>query len=169
MIITVTIYLRTRLQQTEITKQKQFVLTLEEQVAEKTASLKTQASDLTEALKKAEEATQLKSEFLANMSHEIRTPMNGVLGMLGLLKNSHLTKGQAHKVDIANSSANSLLTLINDILDFSKIEAGKLELEYIDFNLRDLLEKLAESIALSAQRNGVEIILDVTAIQTSFN
>ena len=161
------IYLRTRLQQIEIKRQKQFVLALEQQVSEKTASLNAQATDLTEALKKAEEATRLKSEFLANMSHEIRTPMNGVLGMLNLLKNSELTSEQEHRINVANSSANSLLTIINDILDFSKIEAGRLELEYIDFDLRKLLGNFAESIALSAQIKGVEIILDITDIHLS--
>ena len=158
------IKIRTRLQQAEIEQQKKFVFALEEQVSEKTASLKAQAKDLTEALEKAEEATQLKSKFLANMSHEIRTPMNGVLGMLDLLKNSRLTTEQAYRVDIANSSANSLLILINDILDFSKIEADRLELESIDFDIKSLLEDLAESIALIAQRKGVEVILDVSAM-----
>ena len=90
MVFTVLVFtginIRTRLQQAEIEQQKKFVFALEEQVSEKTASLKAQAKDLTEALEKAEEATQLKSKFLANMSHEIRTPMNGVLGMLDLLK-----------------------------------------------------------------------------------
>lgn len=167
MIVVIAIFLRTRLQQTEIEKQKQFVVTLEEQVNEKTASLKAQAAHLSVALTKAEEATKLKSEFLANMSHEIRTPMNGVLGMLDLLKNSELTKEQGHHVEIANSSANSMLTLINDILDLSKIEAGKLEFEFIDFDLRSLLENLTQSMAFSAQKKNVEIILDLTGLQSS--
>ncbi len=159
-----TIYLRTRIQRSEIIKQKNFVTALEEQVAEKTASLEAQAQDLQLALRKAEEATQLKSEFLANMSHEIRTPMNGVLGMLQLLGDSDLPLEHTHRVRIASSSAKSLLSLINDILDFSKIEAGRMEFEFIDFDIRRLLEELTESLALQAQLKNVEIYLDITSI-----
>ncbi|WP_080760245.1 hybrid sensor histidine kinase/response regulator [Pseudoalteromonas luteoviolacea] len=160
------VYLRTKLQKMEIRRQKQFVVQLEKQVSEKTASLETQARKLEGALKKAEEATRLKSEFLANMSHEIRTPMNGVIGMLELLKNSGLSSEQSHSVNIASTSAHSLLTLINDILDFSKIEADKLELEFVDFDIRLLLEHLSESMALAAQEKGVSIILDFADIKT---
>ena len=115
----------------------------------------------------AEDIVRHKAEFLASMSHEIRTPMNGVLGMLGLLMRSELSEQQYHRVKLATSSAESLLTIINDILDFSKVEAGKLDLEIIDFNLLSLLGEFAEGMAFKAQEKGLEIILDVSNIKFS--
>lgn len=112
----------------------------------------------------AESSARVKSEFLATMSHEIRTPMNGVLGMLGLLEHSALDDTQRHQVRVASNSANSLLGLINDILDFSKVEAGKMDLELIEFNLRDELGEFIEAIAFRAQEKGLELILDTTRL-----
>ncbi len=129
--------------------------------------VKKRTQELEAALEKAEESARIKSEFLATMSHEIRTPMNGVLGMLSLLENSQLNHEQQHRVELAQSSANALLAVINDILDFSKVEAGKLELEEIDFDLRKMLGDFAEAMALQAQNKGLEIILDLTAVELS--
>ncbi|MBX2809246.1 MAG: response regulator [Cellvibrionaceae bacterium] len=123
--------------------------------------------DLQNALLKAEESAQLKSAFLASMSHEIRTPMNGVLGMLQLLRDTDLSKKQAHYISLARFSAESLLDLINDILDFSKVEAGKLELDCIDYNLPEMLGDLAESMAYRAQEKGLELIFDFSRITTT--
>lgn len=121
-----------------------------------------------QALIKAEESAELKSAFLASMSHEIRTPMNGVIGMLGLIKHTKLNKRQSHYLELANSSAESLLKLINDILDFSKVEAGKMDLEIIDFDLPDLLGNFSESIAHRAQEKGIEVILDLSGVSYTY-
>ena len=105
----------------------------------------------------AEAKSKAKGEFLANMSHEIRTPLNGVIGMLDLLGTSDIGGKEENFVHVARSSADTLLSLINDILDFSKIEAGKLELEEVDFDLRELLESTAEQFAIQAHSKGLEI------------
>lgn len=120
--------------------------------------------DLIKAKELAEASAHAKSEFLAAMSHEIRTPMNGVLGMLGLLDKSKLDATQKHHIEIATSSATSLLGLINDILDFSKIEAGKMDLEMLEFDLKQELENFTHFIAFKAEEKGLKIILKTDGI-----
>lgn len=121
---------------------------------------KAMAMSLRETAERAEQAAQAKTAFLANMSHEIRTPLNAIIGFTELLLRGQLNPQQNKHLSIVRNSARSLLSLLNDILDTTKLERGSVELEKIDFSLKDLCSQVVASLRLAAEAKHLELLLN---------
>ena len=114
-------------------------------------------TDLEAARQKALAASKAKTEFLSSMSHEIRTPMNAILGMADLIGESDLDSEQRRYLDTILSNGNALLELINSILDLARVESGRMSLEAVTFDVAELTEKVADTLAVRAHEKGIEL------------
>ncbi|GAB2628296.1 hypothetical protein GCM10027270_14780 [Nocardioides ginkgobilobae] len=137
---------------------EQMVLHVADQMA-RVAWRERTAAELERARDGAMEASRMKSDFLATMSHEIRTPLNGVIGLNDLLLRTDLDPDQQRLAAGVQVASRALLGVLNDILDFSKIEAGHLELEVLDFEVRQVVEQVVGVLGEPARAKGLELVV----------
>lgn len=114
-------------------------------------------------LDKEARSNQFKRQFLAHMSHEIRTPLTSILGYSQSYFDQGFSQQQKdNAVKTIHNNSLHLLKIVNDVLDLSKIEAGKLEFEFIEIELLELLQAIERSQTQVAQEKGVQFDINYT-------
>ena len=108
----------------------------------------------------AEAANQAKSMFLANMSHEIRTPLGAILGFTELCLTPGIDEEEKSRSLMTIKKNSTLLSrIIDDILDLSKVEAGKMEIEFLDVLLPDLICDVLNLLRVQAESKGLALVV----------
>src|SRR5207302_5329840 len=125
------------------------------------ASWKRAEEDLVNARRQAERASSVKSEFLAKVSHEIRTPLNAIIGFSEVMMEERFgamgnDRYRDYVKDI-HASGEHLVSLVNDLLDLSKIEAGKLDLDFANVKLNELVQQCVSLMQPQANRERIII------------
>lgn len=134
---------------------------MRERLLEETRDLRQTSRQSMDERDEAIRANHAKNLFLANLSHELRIPLQSVLGYASLLQDTRLDQEQHDYVDTLMHAAEGLSAIINDLLDISSIEAGKLELDAIEFDLRETLNDLVNMLGPRARDKGLALELRV--------
>lgn len=113
-----------------------------EQLQETLIQLQNSKEELTKALSKEKELSDLKSRFVSMASHEFRTPLSTILSSASLVAKYTETAQQENRdkhIQRIKTSVNNLTDLLNEFLSIGKIEDGKIIAHYAEFNLKEML------------------------------
>ncbi|WP_298036729.1 response regulator [uncultured Desulfuromonas sp.] len=154
----------------DLQEKNEELATMNEELQSQAEELQGQAEELTsqavemEAQRaRVEEADRLKTEFLSNMSHELRTPLNSVLALSQLMLSRGVGTSPEQETEflqVIERNGRHLLNLINDILDLSKIEAGRMDLLLSEFEPRQVVLDVAETVRPLCEKKGLELTLE---------
>ncbi len=125
------------------------------------SSYKNMVHSLLRAKAEAERANKLKDLFLSSVNHELRTPLTTIIGMIELLQKSQDESKKQQYLRILKDSSQNLLVIVNAILDFSKITSDELEIKWVEVNLREFLEDIAEVYRISARSKNVNFMVSL--------
>lgn len=115
--------------------------------------LREKNNELEIAKERIEKASQARAEFLSTVSHELRTPLNAINGISYILLEDKPKPNQVEYLKSLKFSGNYLLTYINEILEINRIESNNIEIETVNFNIRELLQNIQNSLKEQASNN----------------
>jgi len=144
-----------------LTEQQQFMLTtmahqVMSQIELRQALAEQEA--LNEALRRAD---QRKDEFLAMLAHELRNPLAPIVSAATMLSNFELQPSMVQRAaDIIARQAGHMTSLIDDLLDVSRVTRGKVELEFVELDLKDVLADAVEQVRPLIEKHGHRLVLE---------
>lgn len=108
------------------------------------------AGELEKANVRLKELDQAKSEFVTITSHQLRAPITAIKGYISMLMEGsfgEIPEKAKTVIDKVYQSSDRLVNLINDFLNLSRIERGKMEYDFKEFDLKELVKNVYEDFS----------------------
>ena len=103
-----------------------------------------------EARRTAEAASKAKDEFLTMLSHELRNPLGAISAAVDVLDSADGSSSIAIEARaIIGRQTRNLAHMMNDLLDVGRVIAGKILLARQPVNLRTVVERVEETLAIT--------------------
>lgn len=125
-----------------------------------------QVEAIAELTKRLQELDQLKSDLMSMVAHDFRTPLTVIKGYTALMIDGDtgtINETQNEFLKTIDENADRLLNLINDFLDVTKIESGKLEIKYIEFDLKELIVSAVKEFNEILKKKNISLQLNIQA------
>ena len=117
-----------------------------------------QREELEIANEKLKKLDQAKSEFISIASHQLRTPLTVIKGYISMILDGNfgeLTPGEKDALDKVYVSNERLINLVESLLNISRIESGRLQLNFENKQLEDLVASVCDELEHHAEKKGL--------------
>ncbi len=125
-------------------------------------SLNRAGAAIREKIDELERLTRLQSEFIGNVSHEVRNPIFAISGYLEALGTPGLgDKQRKSYAEKALTNLERLQNLFNDLIDIARLEYREDLINRSTFDLKDLVDEVAEMLRPKAEKKDLDLQADV--------
>lgn len=119
-------------------------------------------SGLNRAVDEAMRNEHLKTDLITNVSHDIKTPLTSIINYVDILKRSNIADEKIRGyLDILEAKAQRLKTLTEDVVEASKVSSGNITLEYMDMDLRELIQQTEGELAEKFAARRLTVVLNM--------
>jgi signal transduction histidine kinase len=113
-----------------------------------------------------EKLQQLKQDFFHMITHDMRTPLSSLVLSIDSLASGivgDIPEEAMPTLGSAERSVNMLMNLITDLLDLETAESQGIKLHMEEFDIRDMLDEVADVVEFMTDRAGITIKIECSA------
>lgn len=133
----------------------------EDDLAKLAGSFNSMAASIQQQIGQLEQMSRMQKRFVSDVSHELRTPLTTVRMAADVLYESRdqYTGETARAAELLSTQIERFEILLSQLLEISRFDAGAADLSLTSINIKDLIEKTAESLSALLVKQETPVVI----------